>query len=41
VVVWIVLGIIWVAANPNKHHARSALEAKKVEGSIAISSGAH
>jgi basic amino acid/polyamine antiporter, APA family len=41
VVVWIVLGIIWVAANPNKHQARSALEAKKVEGSIAISSGAH
>ncbi|MHB8463580.1 MAG: APC family permease [Acidimicrobiales bacterium] len=26
---WIVLGLVWVAVNPNKHHAKAAIDAKK------------
>ncbi len=28
--VWIVIGIVWVALNPNKHHARSVVESRTV-----------
>jgi amino acid transporter len=31
VVVWIVIGVIWMAVNPNKHHAKSVVEARAVE----------
>ena len=29
VVVWIVIGVIWVAINPNKHHAKGVVEGRK------------
>ncbi|MBV8983957.1 MAG: APC family permease, partial [Acidimicrobiia bacterium] len=29
VAVWIVLGVLWVAFNPNKHHARGLVEERK------------
>jgi APA family basic amino acid/polyamine antiporter len=32
VVVWIILGFIWVGANPNKHHARQVLVDRKGPG---------
>ncbi|HVM65170.1 MAG TPA: APC family permease, partial [Acidimicrobiales bacterium] len=31
VVVWIVIGVLWVALNPNKHHAKSVVETRAVE----------
>jgi hypothetical protein len=27
--VWIVLGIVWVAINPSKHHAKAVVESRK------------
>jgi len=29
--VWIVIGVVWVALNPNKRHARSVVEGRTVE----------
>jgi amino acid transporter len=29
--IWIVIGVLWVAFNPNKHHARSVVEARTLE----------
>jgi len=30
VVVWIVIGMVWLALNPNKHHAGSVDESRTV-----------
>jgi hypothetical protein len=27
--IWIVIGIVWVAANPNKRHAKTIVESRK------------
>src|SRR5579864_6238836 len=29
--IWIVIGVLWVAFNPNKHHAKSVVEARTLE----------
>jgi len=36
VVVWIAIGAIWVAVNPNKHHARGVVEGRKRAEAVVV-----
>jgi amino acid transporter len=35
--IWMILGVVWVLANPNKRHARGLVEDKKAAETIAVS----